>query len=133
MREVQWWIAKYPPERKASAVIPVMWLVQKQEGWVSEPAIRAIAQENLTYGRLAWQTPINGAGTQAGAAWSQMRYELGKDFADLDAHGRATIGSLYLLHSVILVEGSSITALNGEQRVTWASSTELKFATAAAH
>lgn len=37
-----------------------------------------------------------------------------------------------LLHSVILVEGSSITDLNGEQRVTWASSTELKFATAAA-
>ena len=37
-----------------------------------------------------------------------------------------------LLHSVILVENSSIAALNGEQRVTWASSTELKFATAAA-
>lgn len=37
-----------------------------------------------------------------------------------------------LLNSVILVEGSSITDLNGEQRVTWASSTELKFATAAA-
>lgn len=37
-----------------------------------------------------------------------------------------------LLHSVILVEGSSITDLNGEQRVTWAGSTELKFATAAA-
>lgn len=37
-----------------------------------------------------------------------------------------------LLHSVILVDGSSITALNGEQRVTAASSTELKFATAAA-
>jgi len=43
MKEVQWWIAKYPPERKQSAVIPVMWLVQKQEGWVSEPAIRVIA------------------------------------------------------------------------------------------
>lgn len=37
-----------------------------------------------------------------------------------------------LLDSVILVDGSSITALNGEQRVTFASSTELKFATAAA-
>ena len=37
-----WWIAKYPAERKASAVIPILWLVQKQEGWVSEPAIRAI-------------------------------------------------------------------------------------------
>ena len=44
MQEVNWWIAKYPPGRKASAVIPIMWIVQKQEGWVSEPAIRAIAE-----------------------------------------------------------------------------------------
>ena len=43
MEQVNWWIAKYPPERKASAVIPIMWLVQKQEGWVSEPAIQAMA------------------------------------------------------------------------------------------
>ncbi|MEY3293660.1 MAG: NADH-quinone oxidoreductase subunit NuoE, partial [Pseudomonadota bacterium] len=38
-----WWIAKYPADRRQSAVIPILWLVQKQEGWVSEPAIRAIA------------------------------------------------------------------------------------------
>ena len=38
-----WWIAKYPESRRQSAVIPILWLVQKQEGWVSEPAIRAIA------------------------------------------------------------------------------------------
>lgn len=44
MELVRWWMAKYPPERKQSAVIPVMWLVQKQEGWISEPAIRAIAE-----------------------------------------------------------------------------------------
>lgn len=44
MEQARWWIAKYPPERKQSAVIPIMWLVQKQEGWVSEPAIRAIAE-----------------------------------------------------------------------------------------
>jgi NADH-quinone oxidoreductase subunit E len=44
MKQVNWWLAKYPPDRKASAVIPIMWLVQKQEGWVSEPAIQAIAQ-----------------------------------------------------------------------------------------
>jgi NADH-quinone oxidoreductase subunit E len=44
MDEARWWIAKYPPERKQSAVIPIMWLAQKQEGWVSEPAIRAIAE-----------------------------------------------------------------------------------------
>jgi NADH-quinone oxidoreductase subunit E len=44
MEQARWWLAKYPPERRQSAVIPVMWLVQKQEGWVSEPAIRAIAE-----------------------------------------------------------------------------------------
>lgn len=44
MEQVKWWLAKYPPDRKASAVIPIMWLAQKQEGWVSEPAIRTIAE-----------------------------------------------------------------------------------------
>lgn len=44
MATAQWWIAKYPAERRQSAVIPILWLVQKQEGWVSEPAIRAIAE-----------------------------------------------------------------------------------------
>ncbi len=43
MEQARWWMAKYPPERKASAVIPIMWLAQKQEGWVSKPAIEAIA------------------------------------------------------------------------------------------
>jgi NADH-quinone oxidoreductase subunit E len=44
MKQAEWWLAKYPPDRKQSAVIPIMWLVQKQEGWVSEPAIRALAE-----------------------------------------------------------------------------------------
>ena len=39
-----WWIAKYPKGRQASAVIPILWLVQKQEGWCPEPALRAIAE-----------------------------------------------------------------------------------------
>ena len=43
MATAQWWMKKYPADRKQSAVIPILWLVQKQEGWVSEPAIRAIA------------------------------------------------------------------------------------------
>ena len=43
MEQARWWLAKYPADRKASAVIPIMWLVQKQEGWVSEPAIQALA------------------------------------------------------------------------------------------
>jgi NADH-quinone oxidoreductase subunit E len=41
--QVRWWIDKFPPGRQQSAVIPLLWLAQKQEGWVSEPAIRAVA------------------------------------------------------------------------------------------
>ena len=41
--KADWWIAKYPADRRQSAVIPILWLVQKQQGWVSEPSLRAIA------------------------------------------------------------------------------------------
>ena len=42
--KVDWWMAKYPEHRRQSAVIPILWLIQKQEGWVSEPAIRVTAE-----------------------------------------------------------------------------------------
>jgi NADH-quinone oxidoreductase subunit E len=42
--KADWWIAKYPEGRQRSAVIPLLWLVQKQEGWVPEPAIRVVAE-----------------------------------------------------------------------------------------
>jgi NADH-quinone oxidoreductase subunit E len=37
-------IAKYPEGRQASAVISLLWRAQEQEGWVTEPAIRAVAE-----------------------------------------------------------------------------------------
>jgi NADH-quinone oxidoreductase E subunit len=37
-------IAKYPAGRQASAVIPVLDIVQRQEGWVSKPAMEAVAK-----------------------------------------------------------------------------------------
>jgi NADH-quinone oxidoreductase subunit E len=36
-------IAKYPEGKQASAVIPLLWRAQEQEGWVSDPAIRTVA------------------------------------------------------------------------------------------
>ncbi|MEO1549045.1 MAG: NAD(P)H-dependent oxidoreductase subunit E, partial [Pseudomonadota bacterium] len=36
-------IAKYPQGREASAVIPLLWRAQEQEGWVTKPAIEAVA------------------------------------------------------------------------------------------
>ncbi len=36
-------ITKYPKTRQASAVIPLLWRAQEQEGWLSRPAIEGIA------------------------------------------------------------------------------------------
>ena len=36
-------ISKYPEGRQASAIIPLLWQAQKQAGWLSEPAIRHVA------------------------------------------------------------------------------------------
>ncbi len=38
-------IAKYPSGRQASAVIPLLWRAQEQEGWVSQKAIEAVGQK----------------------------------------------------------------------------------------
>ncbi|MDH4981368.1 NADH-quinone oxidoreductase subunit NuoE [Hyphomicrobium sp. D-2] len=37
-------IAKYPQGKEASAVIALLWRAQEQEGWTTEPALRAIAE-----------------------------------------------------------------------------------------
>lgn len=44
MARAQRVIAKYPAGRQASAVIPLLDLAQRQEGWVTRPAIEVIAQ-----------------------------------------------------------------------------------------
>jgi NADH-quinone oxidoreductase subunit E len=44
LEKARWWMAKFPPGRQQSAVIAVLWLVQKQEGWVPEPALRVVAE-----------------------------------------------------------------------------------------
>ena len=36
-------LKKYPKGRQASAVIPLLWKAQEQEGWVSKPAIEFVA------------------------------------------------------------------------------------------
>ncbi len=36
-------ITKYPEGRQASAVIPLLWRAQEQEGWISRPALEAVA------------------------------------------------------------------------------------------
>ena len=62
-------IKKYPTGRKASAVIPILWRVQEQEGWVSRPAIDCVAKINTggKYDSKAFKKSVglNGVGTKA--------------------------------------------------------------------
>lgn len=37
-------ISKYPEGRQASAIIPLLWRAQEQEGWLTRPAIEYVAQ-----------------------------------------------------------------------------------------
>lgn len=42
--KIAFWLNKYPEDRKRSAVIPMLWLAQKDNnGWLSEPAMREVA------------------------------------------------------------------------------------------
>ena len=36
-------ITKYPEGREASAIIPLLWRAQEQEGWLTRPAIETVA------------------------------------------------------------------------------------------
>ncbi len=43
-------VTKYPEGREASAVIPLLWRAQEQEGWLSRPAIEFVADMlNIAY------------------------------------------------------------------------------------
>jgi len=43
-KEVKQILAKYPPEHKRSAVMPLLYLAQRQEGYVNKAAMQDIAQ-----------------------------------------------------------------------------------------
>lgn len=65
-------------------------------------SLRAIgSNESQQYGRIAYQLPVGPWATQLGIAYSDMEYELAKDFDDLKANGNARISSLYAIQPLI--------------------------------
>lgn len=54
-----------------------------------------VSDEQLAYGRLAWDFSPGSRGLRLGGAYTASRYELAKDFASLDAHGTANTASIY--------------------------------------
>lgn len=64
--------------------------------------LRALtSDQNMTYARVAYQFPISANGLKLGAAYSDMNYTLGREFADLNSHGSANSASAYLSYPFI--------------------------------
>jgi hemolysin activation/secretion protein len=71
--------------------------------------LRALTAGNgLAYGRAAWQFPLSGRGAKLGLAASSVRYELGREFAALQAHGTANTLSLYGSYPLYRARGANL-------------------------
>jgi hemolysin activation/secretion protein len=66
------------------------------------------SDQALYYGRLAYDLPVGHDGLRLGAALAQSRYDLGKEFAALDAHGTADTASLYGSYPLVRSRGANL-------------------------
>lgn len=64
--------------------------------------------ENLFQGRIAYFTPLTAAGLSLSLSYTGMYYELGGDFASLDANGRADTISANLSYPLLRSRNASI-------------------------
>lgn len=60
-----------------------------------------LTDEKLAYGRLAYDLPVGGDGLRLGGALSMSSYELGQEFASLNATGTARTAGLYASYPMI--------------------------------
>jgi len=55
----------------------------------------------MNFGRIAYESLLNGDGTRMGASYSALHYIVGGPLADLDAHGTAQIESLWVKQTLV--------------------------------
>jgi hemolysin activation/secretion protein len=55
----------------------------------------------MNYGRLSYETLLNGSGTRSGGAISALHYILGDTLSQLNGHGTAQVASLWVKHPFI--------------------------------
>jgi hemolysin activation/secretion protein len=75
-------------------------------------SVRALASAaGLAYGRAAYQLPLGDA--TIGAAYSYIRYELGREFKSLRAEGDADIFSLFASYPLVRSRRANLHAVGG--------------------
>ncbi len=72
-----------------------------------------LTNEKLGYGRLTYSLPVGSSGMRAALAYSSTRYELAREFAALDAHGRANSVSVTLAYPFIRRQRATLTGVLG--------------------
>lgn len=60
-----------------------------------------LSDEGMAFGRVSYEAPIGASGLRAGIGAAHVRYELGGDFVDLDAHGTADVLDASLSYPLI--------------------------------
>ena len=56
---------------------------------------------DMNYGRISYESLLNGQGTRLGGSYSALHYALGEPLASLNAHGTAQVGSLWAKHPLV--------------------------------
>jgi hemolysin activation/secretion protein len=64
-------------------------------------ALRAMVSSGIRYGRFGYQLPVGTSGLKAGAAFTDMSYELSGEFAALEARGYAQVATMNALYPFV--------------------------------
>ena len=64
--------------------------------------------QDLNYGRLSYDSTVNGLGTRLGGAYSGLHYELGDGLQSLEGHGTAEVGSLWAKHPLVRSQNADL-------------------------
>jgi len=67
-----------------------------------------VSNEEMTFVRAAATAPVGYGGTRVGVSYSNFRYSLEKDFANLFAHGKGEVVSLYGLHPLLRTRNANL-------------------------
>ena len=71
-------------------------------GWGDKLSVDAMTSGNLNYGKLGYEATLNGLGSRLGFSYSNLSYELGKEYKVLNAEGIARQSSIWLSQPVVL-------------------------------
>jgi hemolysin activation/secretion protein len=74
--------------------------------------------EDLNYGRLSYESTVNGSGTRVGGAFSALHYKLGEPLQALDGHGTAQVASLWAKQPLIRSQNVDLYAQLQYDRLT---------------